>query len=98
MENETKIENNVAVSRALDFFRKSLRSIGSLIVAIIIIVIVSLGTTMATDYFKRANDVKKGGFHSKLLWSNVGQCFYAELDDFNKYYKITRVEDCDRTK
>jgi hypothetical protein len=76
----------------------SLKGIASVVVAIVVIVVVSIGTTIVTDYFKRANDLKKSGLESKLLWNNIGQCFYAELDDFNKYYKIVRVEDCDKTK
>ena len=92
------LSNKFASSQVIETVHKSLKSIGSLIVAIVVIIVVSLGTTMATDYFKRANDIKKSELNSKLLWSNIGQCFYAELDDFNKYYKITRIQDCDRTK
>lgn len=85
-------------NKLIEVARNSLKSVASVIVAIVVIIVVSAGTTFTTDYFRRANDVKKSELHSKLLWNNIGQCFYAELDDFNKYFKVVRIEDCDKTK
>lgn len=85
-------------NKLIEVVRNSLKSVASVIVAIVVIIVVSAGTTFATDYFRRANDVKKSELRSKLLWNNIGQCFYAELDDFNKYFKVVRIEDCDKTK
>lgn len=90
--------NSEAVSKLNNIVVSSLKNFASLIVAVVVIIIISIGTTMATDYFRRAQDLKKSELQSKLLWNNVGQCFYAELDDFNKYFKIVRVEDCDKVK
>lgn len=86
------------INKAVEISRNSLRSIASIVVAIVVIAVISLGTTLAADYLRRSSEIKKSELQSKLLWNNIGQCFYAELDDFNKYYKIVRVEDCDKTK
>jgi hypothetical protein len=80
------------------FVKNITKNTGVFIVAVIIIIVTSFATTVFTDYFKRSKDIAKSDLQSKLLWNNIGQCFYVELDDFNKYYKIVRVIDCDKTK
>jgi hypothetical protein len=82
----------------LEIMRTFWKSFYVWVVASALIVCVCIGVSLGIDYIKRSNDVKKSGLQTKLLWNNIGQCFYAELDDFNKYYKIIRVEDCDKTK
>ena len=80
------------------FLQSTMKKFSFAVISFVSIIVICVATAMAIDYLHRVGDVKKSGLSSKLLWNNVGQCYYVELDDFNKYYKIVRVEDCDKVK
>jgi len=84
--------------KLVELVKNSFKSTYTFAIAVVIIICTAMMATAVGDYLKRSHDLEKGVTTSKLLWNNIGQCFYVELDDFNKYYKIVRVEDCDKTK
>jgi hypothetical protein len=79
-------------------FKFGFRQFLLVIAALIVTILLAFGLNAFMDYMKRSSDAKKSELVSKLLWNNINQCFYVELDDMNKYYRIIRVQDCDKTK
>lgn len=74
------------------------KHVSFLAIASVVVVVLSLVLFVFYDYVKRSYDVQKSELNSKLLWNNVGQCYFVQFDDFNKYYSIIRVQDCDKAK
>jgi len=74
------------------------KSFSAWVIAAALIIAICMGISLGVDYLRRTKDVEKSDLNSKLLWNNIGQCYFVELDEFNKYYKIVRVHDCDKTK
>ena len=86
------------IQQAIELLGKIWKSFSVWAIAIVLIIGISTGASLAIDYLRRAKDLEKSELQSKLLWNNIGQCYFVELDEFNKYYKIVRVQDCDKTK
>lgn len=88
----------VCVDKVVECTKQAFRQISNIVIALVLVVCISIAISVFIDYMKRTSDVKKSELSSKLLWNSIGQCFYVELDEMNKYYRIIRVTDCDKTK
>ncbi len=88
----------MTTKQSLEIVQKFWQNISTGFVVISFIIATCIGVYMAIDYSARARIVDKADINTKLLWNNIGQCYFVQLDDFNKYYKIVRVQDCDKAK
>lgn len=86
------------INKVFTVVKQGFKQISTILVALALTVSVAIAISVFIDYAKRSNDLKKSELSSKLLWNSIGQCFYVELDEMNKYYRIIRVVDCDKTK
>jgi len=84
--------------QVIDLLHKFWKGFSVWVIAIVLIAGICMGSSLAIDYARRTKEIEKNELQSKLLWNNIGQCYFVELDEFNKYYKIVRVQDCDKTK
>ena len=88
----------VCVDNVVEWTKRACKQVSNIAIALVMVVCISVAISVFIDYMKRTSDVKKSELSSKLLWNAIGQCFYVELDEMNKYYRIIRVTDCDKTK
>ncbi|NBR25519.1 MAG: hypothetical protein EBU08_17430 [Micrococcales bacterium] len=82
----------------LEIVQKFWHSISTGFVVVSFIAASCVGMYLVLDYSARANVIEKANISSKLMWNNIGQCYFVQLDDFNKYYRIVRVQDCDKAR